>query len=227
MFTEYQNLAVFPTATADVLVNLLVAFVCGLIMSIIYRITYRGPSYSVTFVNSLVLLSIIAAIVIMVIGNNIARAFGLVGAMSIIRFRTAIRDTMDLVFIFLSLALGMACGVGLNVVAVVGSLLAGFVVIALTFTNFGAPRKRHFLLQIIHHSIDQIDVTKPLAKYCSSLKLVSLKNIGLDDLTESNYHITLKSIRKTEEMVRMLRESPGVKQVNVYFDEDDFNPPTM
>ena len=227
MFTDYQNLAVFPTATSDVLANLLVAFVCGLMMSIIYRLTYRGPSYSVTFVNSLVLLSIISSIVIMVIGNNIARAFGLVGAMSIIRFRTAIRDTMDLIFIFLSLALGMACGVGLNILAVLGSLLTGFVVIALTFTNFGAPRKRHFLLQIIHQSSEQNDVTKPLTQFCSSLKLVSIKNIGLEDLTESNYHITLKSTQKTEEMVRNLRESPGVQQVNVFFDEDDFNPPTM
>ena len=227
MFTDYQNLAVFPTATSDVLANLLVAFVCGLMMSIIYRLTYRGPSYSVTFVNSLVLLSIISSIVIMVIGNNIARAFGLVGAMSIIRFRTAIRDTMDLIFILLSLALGMACGVGLNILAVLGSLLTGFVVIALTFTNFGAPRKRHFLLQIIHQSSEQNDVTKPLTQFCSSLKLVSIKNIGLEDLTESNYHITLKSTKKTEEMVRNLRESPGVQQVNVFFDEDDFNPPTM
>jgi uncharacterized membrane protein YhiD involved in acid resistance len=226
-FLDYQNLAVFPTATSDVLANLIVAFVCGLMMSIIYRLTYRGPSYSVTFVNSLVLLSIISAIVIMVIGNNIARAFGLVGAMSIIRFRTAVRDTMDLVFIFLSLALGMACGVGLNIVAVIGSLLAGFVVIALTFTNFGAPRKRHYLLQIIHHSGEQNDITQPLSKYCSSLKLVSLKNIGLDDLTESNYHITLRNTKKTEEMVRVLRQTAGVQQVNVFFDEDDFNPPTM
>jgi len=54
-----------------------------------------------------------------------------------------------------------------------------------------------------------------------------MKNIGLEDLTESNYHITLKSTKKTEEMVRNLRESPGVQQVNVFFDEDDFNPPTM
>jgi len=227
MFVDYQNLAVFPTATADVLANLIVAFVCGLMMSAVYRLTYRGPSYSVTFVNSLVLLSIIAAIVIMVIGNNIARAFGLVGAMSIIRFRTAIRDTMDLVFIFLSLALGMACGVGLNALAVAGTLLTGLVVIALTLTNFGAPRKRHFLLQIIHQSTEQNDVTKPLSRFCSSLKLVSLKNIGIEDLTESNYHITLKNTRHTEEMVRTLRQSPGVQQVNVFFDEDDFNPPTM
>ena len=121
----------------------------------------------------------------------------------------------------------MACGVGLNIVAVTGSFLAGLVVIALTFTNFGAPRKRHFLLQIIHHATDQNDVTQPLSKFCSSLKLVSLKNIGVEDLTESNYHITLRNTKKTEEMVRMLRQSPGVQQVNVFFDEDDFNPPTM
>ncbi|HNE30296.1 MAG TPA: DUF4956 domain-containing protein [Saprospiraceae bacterium] len=139
MLEEYQNLAVFPTSSADVLANLLVALCCGLVLSVVYRLTYRGPSYSVTFVNSLVLLSIISAIVIMVVGNNIARAFGLVGAMSIIRFRTAIRDTMDLVFIFLALALGMACGVGLNIVALCGALVAGLVVIVLTFTHFGAP----------------------------------------------------------------------------------------
>ncbi|MCB0573515.1 MAG: DUF4956 domain-containing protein [Saprospiraceae bacterium] len=227
MFEEYQNLAVFPTSSADVLANLLVALVCGLLLSMIYRLTYRGPSYSITFVNSLVLLSIISAIVIMVIGNNIARAFGLVGAMSIIRFRTAIRDTMDLVFIFLALALGMACGVGLNAVAVTGTLMAGLVVVVLTFTHFGAPRRRHFLVQIIYHAAEQRDVSQPLARFCRSLKLVSLKNVGLDDLTESNYHITLRDARKTEEMVQEIRRAPGVQQVNVFFDEDDYNPPTM
>ncbi len=227
MFEEYQNLAVFPTSSADVLANMLVSLLCGLALSVIYRLTYRGPSYSVTFVNSLVLLSLISTIIIMVIGNNVARAFGLVGAMSIIRFRTAIRDTMDLVFIFLSLALGMACGVGLNAIALTGVLLAGLMVIILTFTHFGAPRRRHFLLQIIHQSSSDQDISQPLARFCRSLKLVSLKNIGLDDLTESNYHITLKDVRKTEEMVRTLRQSKGVQQVNVFFDEDDYNPPTM
>lgn len=225
MIEEYQNIAVFPTSSADVFANLLIAVVCGLLLSVIYRLTYRGPSYSVTFVNALVLLSIIASIVIMVIGNNIARAFGLVGAMSIIRFRTAIRDTMDLVFIFLSLAIGMACGVGLSIVALSGTVIAGLVVIALTFTHFGAPRRRHFLLQIVHSGED--DLAQSLMRYCRSLKLVSMKNVGLDDLTESNYHITLKDMKKSEEMVRQLRQMGSVQQVNVYFDEDDYNPPTM
>jgi uncharacterized membrane protein YhiD involved in acid resistance len=227
VFEEYQNLSVFPTSSTDVIANLLVALTCGLLLSMVYRSTYRGPSYSVTFVNSLVLLTIIASIVIMVIGNNIARAFGLVGAMSIIRFRTAIRDTMDLVFIFLSLAIGMACGVGLTAVALVGSLIAGLVVLALTYTHFGAPRRRHFLLQIIRQSSEQTDLTQALSRVCKSIKLVSMKNVGMEDLTESNYHITLKDIRKTEEIVQSVRQMNGVQQVNVYFDEDDYNPPTM
>ncbi|MBL7829096.1 MAG: DUF4956 domain-containing protein [Saprospiraceae bacterium] len=228
MLTDhYQNLSVFPTTSVDVLANLLVALVCGIALSLIYRATYRGPSYSVTFVNSLVLLTIIASIVIMVIGNNIARAFGLVGAMSIIRFRTAIRDTMDLVFIFLSLAIGMACGVGFSVVALVGTLLAGLVVIALTVTHFGAPRRRHFLLQILRNSGEQTDLTQSINRYCKTLKLVSMKNVGLNDLTESNYHITLRDTRKTDEIVKQLKQLQGVMQVNVYFDEDDYNPPTM
>jgi uncharacterized membrane protein YhiD involved in acid resistance len=224
---EYQNIAVFPTSSTDVIVNLLVALVCGLLLSFIYRATYRGPSYSVTFVNALVLLTLIASIVIMVIGNNIARAFGLVGAMSIIRFRTAIRDTMDLVFIFLSLAIGMACGVGLTSVALLGSLIAGMVVVSLTYTHFGAPRRRHFLLQIIRQSSEQTDLNQTLGKYCKSLKLVSIKNVGPDDLTESNFHITLKEVKKTDLIVQNLRKLDNVVQVNVYFDEDDYNPPTM
>lgn len=227
MFEEYQNLSVFPTSSTDVVANLIVALVCGLVLSIIYRTTYRGPSYSVTFVNSLVLLTIISSIVIMVIGNNIARAFGLVGAMSIIRFRTAVRDTMDLVFIFLSLAIGMACGVGLTAVALVGSLMAGMVVMGLTFTHFGAPRRRHFLLQIVRQSSDQADLTQLLSRHCKTIKLVSMKNVGMEDLTESNYHITLRDVRKTEKIVAAIRGLPSVNQVNIYFDEDDHNPPTM
>jgi hypothetical protein len=54
-----------------------------------------------------------------------------------------------------------------------------------------------------------------------------MKNIGLDDLTESNFHITLRNSKQTEELVRTLRQTPSVQQVNVFFDEDDFNPPTM
>ena len=150
--SSFQQVNLFPVTTEDVLRNCFFALACGLAMSIFYRIIYRGANYSVTYVNSLVLLSLVASIVVVVIGNNVARAFGLVGALSIIRFRTVVRDTLDLVFIFISLAVGMACGVGMNGVAVVGTLAAGAVILALTFTHFSAPRRRQHLLQITYES---------------------------------------------------------------------------
>jgi uncharacterized membrane protein YhiD involved in acid resistance len=230
MFTDYQTINVFPTSSADVATNLIVALICGLILSVVYRITYKGPSYSVTFVSALILLSMISSIVIMVVGNNIARAFGLVGAMSIIRFRTAVRDTMDMVFIFLSLAIGMACGVGLNAVALTGSVITGLVILTLNFTHWGAPRRRHFLLQIVRDTSvagSEADLSTRLSKYCRQLKLVSIRNVGAQDVSEMNYHITLRDVRKSGDLLKAIQELPGIQQVNVYFDEDDINSPTM
>ncbi|MEO0226013.1 MAG: DUF4956 domain-containing protein, partial [candidate division WOR-3 bacterium] len=121
MFDSLQNINLFPTTGPQIIANIVVALICGIFISWLYRITYRGPGYSSTYVNSLILLSMITSVVIMVVGNNLARAFGLVGAMSIIRFRTAIKNTQDIVYVFFALAIGMAAGVGLYKVAFIGT----------------------------------------------------------------------------------------------------------
>ena len=82
MLDELQQINLFPITTEDVLRNCLFALACGLLLSIVYRLIYRGANYSVTYVNSLVLLALVASIVVIVIGNNVARAFGLVGALT-------------------------------------------------------------------------------------------------------------------------------------------------
>src|SRR6478736_1842472 len=128
--------------------NLATAFVCGLVMSWLYRHTYRGTAYSMTFDRSLVTLTIITAIVIAVIGNNLARAFGLVGAMSIIRFRTAVKDAQDLVFIFFSLAVGLASGVGLHSLAIGSTLFVGAIIALMARLNYGALDQRELVVQI-------------------------------------------------------------------------------
>src|SRR3954466_7119133 len=128
--------------------SLAVSLLCGMALSWLYRRTYRGPSYSVTFDRSLVTLTMITAIVIMVIGNNLARAFGLVGAMSIVRFRTAVKDAQDLVFIFFSLAVGLASGVGLYLLAMGGTLFVGAVIFVMARTNYGALDQRELVVQL-------------------------------------------------------------------------------
>lgn len=228
MLQEFQTINLFPVTAADVLANLLSALLCGIALSLIYRATYRGPSYSVSYVNALVLLTLISALVILVIGNNLARAFGLVGAMSIIRFRTAVRDTMDMVFIFLSLAIGMACGVGLSLVALLGVAVAGIVITALTFTHFGQPRRRFHLLQINYDGLQlaTTDLEKIFAKHCRAVKMVNLKNNGTAQDMEVFYHVTLRN-GNVEPLVKGIQALPAVRQVGIFFDEDDVNPPTL
>ncbi|MEO0468496.1 MAG: DUF4956 domain-containing protein [Bacteroidota bacterium] len=227
MLKDFQNLDLFPLALSDILANMVVAVICGIIISSVYRLTYKGPSYSVTFVNSLVILTIVTSLVILVIGNNLARAFGLVGAMSIIRFRTAVRDTQDIIFIFFSLAIGMAAGVGLSLIAFAGTILVSLVIVLLVNTNFGNPRRRQYLLQISYNANpdNEANLMLILKQYCRQLKLVNLKSVGYNDELEAFYHVSFRNQHQHEELIQKLNEVKDVHHINLYFDEDDTNPP--
>ena len=226
---EYQGVNVFPVSAHDVIANLGIALLCGLVLNIVYRLVYRGPNYSVSFVNSLVILAVISAVVMLVIGNNVARAFGMIGALSIIRFRTAIRDAMDLMFIFLSLAIGMAAGVGMSWVAVIATVVACLLIMALTFTHFSEPRRRHHVLQVTYnsHQHEETQLAEILSRFCRSAKLISLKNVGSNGEFEANYHLTLRKLEQTALFIKEINALPSVIYANLYFDEDDLNAPTV
>jgi len=228
MFIDFQSLDLFPTTVSEVIFNLIISLICGLLISFTYRLTYRGPNYSTTFVNSLVLLTMITSIVLLVIGNNLARAFGLVGAMSIIRFRTAVRDTMDIIFIFFSLSIGMASGVGLTMISIVGTLIISIVILGLVSFNWGYPRRRDYLLQISYNAnMDtEIVMSTLLSKFCKKVKLVNLKNIGYGEELEAFYHVMLKDNTKGDKLLKELNDLDDVYNINLYFDEDDANAPT-
>ena len=111
----------------EVILNLIIAFFLGFIISLIYKKTHKGLSYSQSFVLTIIFVSVIVSMVIMVIGNNLARAFALVGALSIIRFRTVVKDTKDTAYIFWSLASGMAAGTGSYFLAIVGNIILSLI----------------------------------------------------------------------------------------------------
>jgi hypothetical protein len=228
LFQEFQYIDLFPVTIYTVLYNLLVSFLCGFTISMVYRQIYKGPSYSVTYVNALIVLAMITSIVILVIGNNLARAFGLVGAMSIIRFRTAVRDVQDIVFIFFSLSAGMASGVGHYTVAIAGTMFISLVLVLLSVFNYGQTRKREFLLQMSYYTSDdnELAIEKILKKHCSKMKLVNIKNLGSDNLLEAFYHIVLKDEKRNSQILSELTTSKVIINANLYFDEDDVNPPT-
>lgn len=225
MFEDFQNIDLFPVNVFDVFGNLMVALVCGLIIALVYRYIYKGPSYSVTYVNSLVLLTLVVSIVMLVIGNNLARAFGLVGAMSIIRFRTAVRDVQDIVFIFFALSVGMASGVGLHVIAISGTLIISLIAIVLVTFNFGAPQKQEYLIQMTYQAREETEDTirRILKKFCRRYKVVNIKNVGEQQM-EAFYQVVYKRKFKSAVLIRELNELEDVVNVNLFFDQDDADP---
>ena len=158
----------------------------------------------------------------MVIGNNLARAFGLVGSMSIIRFRMAIKDTRDIVFIFFVLAIGMATGTGQYLVAVMGTLFIGAVILVLAGMNFGSFNRREFLLQFqyANNDTDSAPYMKVFNTYCSKYKLINIHTIGETDTLELSYYLTMKKPENGGKLVHELRDIHGISNVNLFYDEE-------
>ncbi len=225
MANDFQNIFMFNITAADVIGNVFVAMICGIFIALLYKYTYKGLNYSAAFTISLIMLTMITAIVIMVIGNNLARAFGMVGAMSIIRFRTAVKDAADIMFIFFALSIGLAAGVKLYSVAVLGTFFVGTVYLVVTKFSFALPQNREFLLQISARS-DQLpdnpfmDILKI---YCRRHKLVNVKTMGQEpyELMEFSYYIKMKDEQKGNDLVAGIRKIAGIEQVNLFFDEDE------
>ncbi|MEZ5962893.1 MAG: DUF4956 domain-containing protein [Planctomycetota bacterium] len=132
-----------------ILLNLSLALALGLVLALLYRGTHKGLSYSQSFTLTIVFVTVIVAAVMMVIGGSVARAFALVGALSIVRFRTVVKDTKDTTFIFAGLAVGMAAGTELYFLGIATTLFFGAVAYVLHRINFGALHKSEFILRFV------------------------------------------------------------------------------
>ncbi len=113
--------------TEDILVSIFVALIAALIIGYIYKKTYVGVSYSKSFSLSLLLLTLITSIVIRTINSNLSLSLGMVGALSIVRFRTAIKDPVDTIFMFWAITIGIMSGAGLYIVTILSTLIISFI----------------------------------------------------------------------------------------------------
>lgn len=223
-FPDFQDFLTFSLSAGEIARRLAVAFLCGLLVAQFYSWITRRPAHAKTFTTSLVALSLVTAVVIMVIGNNLARAFGLVGAMSIIRFRTAVKDVQDIVFIFFSLAVGMAAGSGMYGVAFLGSGAIGSILLALSrFGNY-AQKKQEYLLLMSYFPTDGMEAAYlPLLKhYCKRHQLINTKSHEQSEELELSFYVNLKSEEDNDALVTDLGRVEGVHNVNLFFDEEYF-----
>lgn len=222
MLDDFQNLTLPSVDLGLVLGALGVSFACGLAISLLYQWTYKGSSYAPSFVRSLIFMAMITSVVMLAIGNNLATAFGLVGAMSIIRFRTAVKDPQDIVFVFFALAVGLAAGVGMFMVAIVGTLTIGTIVAITSGTDFGVLNRRSFLLQLTYDAPQQngqAAYLPVLRKYCKRHDLVNAKSGSRGDVLNLTFFVRLRDNNEVEAFTRELGRADHVHDVSVFYDE--------
>ena len=197
-----------------VLVRLAVALAMGGLIAWIYHRTDTGGDRGMSFPTTLVLLCVLVAMVTQVIGDNVARAFSLVGALSIVRFRTMVRDTKDTAFVIFSVVVGMAVGARNLWLAGIGLAVVGIAVLVISwFTK--ARSEPPFLLRIrvgLGNDFDQL-LGGALCEYLLGRRLMSVSTAKLGAALSVVYEARLRSGVSAEELVKALNRIDGVQDV--------------
>jgi uncharacterized membrane protein YhiD involved in acid resistance len=178
----------------DIVLTLVMSFTLVLIIGLVYRTTHHGVAYSQSYVQTLVMLGMVVGIVMLVIGSNIARAFTLVGALSIVRFRNAIKETRDVGFIFFAMAIGMACGTRFYLLAVVATLVICGLLLLMDRFNFFAKDASSQLLKIrLPTDLPYATLfTTVFGRYLNRYELVALETVQAGTLVELVYSVEAK-----------------------------------
>jgi uncharacterized membrane protein YhiD involved in acid resistance len=206
----------------NVLLSLLLAFVLGQVIAWVYYFTHSGLSYSRSYVQSLVLVTIVVAMVMAVIGDNIIRAFGLMGALAIIRFRNVVKDTRDIVFIFCSLVVGMAAGSQRYAIAVGGTIVISLIALYLYLTGFGThePHNGFLRFSLKGHIGPRHPVPAILKRFCGNFTLISVQDSGFGSpLVEYAYQLMIRNAAKNEQMLSELEKIEGIENINLTMQE--------
>ncbi|MEG6614923.1 DUF4956 domain-containing protein [Peptococcaceae bacterium 1198_IL3148] len=173
----------------DSVIALVVAFAVGLFIYVVYKKTFSGVIYSHTFNISLIIMTMATALIIMGIASNVLLSLGMVGALSIVRFRTPIKDPMDLVFLFWAIVSGILCGAGFIPLVTIGSVMIGLVMVF--FVNRITIENPYLL--IVKYSADTVEksVEKIIARQAKKYSLKS-KSVISGEETEVTYEVRVK-----------------------------------
>lgn len=175
-------------STLDVLLALGLSFVLGLFIFFIYKKTYSGVMYSDSFGISLIAMSMITSLVIIAVTSNVVLSLGMVGALSIVRFRTAIKEPMDIAFLFWSIAVGIVLGAGLLPLAIIGSVIIGIIIVI--FSTRKTSDVPYILVVNCENEEAEIEIGKLIKAEAkkSLLKSKSVNKLGV----ELTYEVRIK-----------------------------------
>ena len=205
----------------SVLYSVCLSFLLSCVIAFTYKKTFQGLSYSRNFLQAMILSSLVTAIAMQAIGDNIARGMGMMGALAIIRFRSSLKDPRDMIFIFSTLSIGMACGVYSYQIAVIGTF--AFALSAFAIQSVPFSKESHFdgLLKFNMES-DQRDKDKLqeiLKSNCVYFALVTLREVGQGKRLDYAYQIKLMKGQDKSNFIDSMREIETIKGLSLLLQE--------
>jgi hypothetical protein len=193
------------------LASLVLAFVLSASLAWVYRATYDGLSYQRGFVQTLALGGPVSAMAMLAIGDDVARGLGLVGALTLIRFRATLKDTRDLMFAFASLSVGVACGVSALGIALLGAMVFAVAAMLLYWTSFGSRRSFDAVLRLRagYAEAPQTALARVLGRHCRSYTMVNMRDLG-GAVQEQSYQLRLGNRRSSSALLAELAAVEGI-----------------
>jgi uncharacterized membrane protein YhiD involved in acid resistance len=212
---EYYEFPSFETA----IFSLLLSFVLSTILALTYQITDRGQGYSRNFFQAIVLGSMVTSMVLMAIGDSIARGLGIIGAIAIIRFRARVNSPRNILFIFAALSIGIATGVYGYRIAIAGTLSFCVVAFLLSFSGYGLALVHENRLNIVADlNINMEQMNRLIHELCEKSYLVRMEKTKKE--IRLRYRITIKKEISRESLINQMHSIEGVTNIRVSVGEN-------
>ena len=200
---------------STVILALIISFIMGLIISFVYKKTHSGFSYAGSFNFTLILVTVIVSVIMMIIGSNIALSLGLIGSLSIIRFRTVVKDTKDMAYLFWAIAEGLAVGAGNYLTALICVFFVGALVFLMDKMNISQAIKNSYIM-IVHLDLASSDAgQKAIGEHLKKNAISGQVRSSLVDKDSKIREITysLKAATRKADFESLMNELNGSKNV--------------
>ena len=197
----------------------------SLVVGWVYRATHRGVSYSQSYVHTLVIFGVVVAFIMLIIGSNIARAFTLVGALSIIRFRHAVKEPRDIGFVFMIMAVGMACATRFYMLAVFATVaLSAAVLLMHKLSLFEKVIRERLLMVRLPSDADYEEVfAEVFRKHLEEFNLISIETLSEAELQEAIYSVVLRTNVIPNEFLEAVRKVNGGNKVSLVLGQQEID----
>ena len=213
-----------PLSFVQVITAIILSILYSFIIAKVYLLVHRGYSYSKSYLHTMIMVSVTVALIMVIIGSEIARAFALVGAMSIIRFRNPVKDPRDVAFLFVTIAIGMACGVGFYMYATVFTFTIVILMLCMHYYNFGDLPSKSYVVKLVSTSAQKDEILRVCHQFCSSVHLLSIDFLSEEPMKETIVlEIELFKGETYNQLVKTLQGQLALDHISLLVGESDIN----